>query len=67
VNDEVDSVGGAHADLDEMTGPTRSDEHDEIVELQDSDGVVVGVENVVVVNGVLACAAGCSLAADTLT
>jgi GDP-mannose 4,6 dehydratase len=49
VNDEVDSVGAAHADLEELTGPTRPDEYDEVVELQDSDGVAVGVEDVVVV------------------
>ena len=56
VNDEVDSDRGAHADLEELTGPTRSDEHDEVVELQDSHGVVVGVEDVVIVYAVLSCA-----------
>jgi hypothetical protein len=38
VNDEVDSVGATDADLEELSGPTRSDEHDEVVEFQDSDG-----------------------------
>ena len=49
MDDEVDSVGAADADLEELTGPTRPDEHDEVVELQDSDRVAVGVEDVVVV------------------
>jgi hypothetical protein len=53
VNDAVDSVGAAHADLEELTSLTRTDEHDEVVEYQDSGGVAVGVEDVVVVDAVL--------------
>jgi hypothetical protein len=37
VNDEVDSVGGAHAGLEEPTGPTWTDDH---------DGIPVGVPRV---------------------
>ena len=56
VNDEVDSVGAADADLEELTGPTRTDKHDEVVEFQDSDRVAAGAEDAVVVYAVLACA-----------
>lgn len=52
---KVDFVGGTDADLEELTGPTRPDEHDEVVKFQDSDRVAVGVEDVVVVHAVLAC------------
>ena len=56
MNDEIDSFGVADADLGQLTGPTWSDEHDEIVEVQNSSGVSVGVENVVVLHSVAACA-----------
>ena len=49
MNDEVDPVGAADADLEELAGATGSDEHHEVVKFQDSDRLSVGVENVVVV------------------
>ena len=50
MNDEVDSVGAADADLEQLAGTTRPDEHGEVVEFQDADGLSVGVEDVVVVD-----------------
>jgi hypothetical protein len=54
VNDEVDSVGVAHADLEELSGSARSNKHDQVVKLQDSDGVTVCVKDVVVMDAVFA-------------
>jgi len=54
VNDEVDTFGAAHADLEELARTIGSDEHHEVVKPQDTDGVPVGVEDVVVVDSVLA-------------
>ena len=50
MNDEVDTFGAAHADLEELARTVGSDEHHEVVEPQDTDGVPVGVEDVVVVD-----------------
>lgn len=55
MNDEVDSLGMAHTDLEELSRSARSDEHDEVVELHDSGGMAVGVKDVVVVDPVFAC------------
>ena len=43
VDDEVDSFGAAHADLEELACSTWADEHDHVVELKDSCGVAGGV------------------------
>lgn len=56
MNDEVDSVGVTHTDFEQLSGAARSDEHDEIVECQDSGRLAIGVEYVVVVDAVLSCA-----------
>ena len=56
MDDEVDSVRATDADLEELARLAGADEHDEVVELQDSRGVAVGVEDVLVVHVVFACA-----------
>jgi hypothetical protein len=48
VNDELDTLGGCHADFERSAVLVGTDEHDEVVEVEDSDGVAVGVELVVV-------------------
>jgi hypothetical protein len=56
VDDEVDALGVTDSNLEELAGTARADEHEEIVEAQDADGVVVCVEQILVVYAVLACA-----------
>ena len=53
MNDEVDAVTSADADLEKSTGLVGTDEHEEVVESQYADRVLVCVENVVVGNAVL--------------
>lgn len=54
MNDEVDALARAHADLDQSCSEVGSDEHGEVVEDEDADRVVVGVEDAVVGDAVLA-------------
>lgn len=54
MNDEVDALAGAHTDLEQTCSEVGADEHGEVVEDQDADRVVVGVEDVVVGDAVLA-------------
>ena len=56
VNDEVDSVTVATPISSNLPGVARPDQHPEIVEGEDSGGVAIGVDHVVVVDPVLACA-----------
>ena len=54
MNDEVETFGTRAADLEDATGAVGADEHCEVVEGEDSDWVVVGVEHVTVGDAVLA-------------
>ncbi len=56
MDDEVDSFGAAHADLEKLARLTGTNQHDQIVELKDTCRVAVGVEDVVVMYAVFACA-----------
>ncbi len=53
VNDEVDALARAHTDLEESSGQVGADEHGEVVENQDTDGMLVGMDDVVVRRAVL--------------
>jgi hypothetical protein len=46
VNDELDAFGLGYAYLEELPGPVRADEHDEVIEIECSDRVPVGVGHV---------------------
>jgi len=48
VNDELDPLGLGYADLEESGGGVGADEHGEVVVVEHSNGVAVGVEHVVV-------------------
>ena len=54
MNDELDTLGGCHADFERSAVFVGTDEHDEVVEVEDSDGVAVSVEHVVVGDPVFA-------------
>jgi hypothetical protein len=54
VDDEVDSFGCGDSDLEQASGFVGSDQHDEVVEIEDSDWVAVGVEHVIVKDPVFA-------------
>lgn len=56
VDDEVDSLAGADADLEESACEVGSDQHGEVVEYEHADRVVVGVDDVVVCDAVFASA-----------
>jgi hypothetical protein len=55
VNNELDPLGLGHTDLQQAGGGVGADEHGEVVEVEHSDRVAVGVEHVVVCDPVLAC------------
>ena len=55
MNDELDALSGCDADLEDAAGGVGADEHDQVVEVEDSDRVSVGVEHVVIGDPVLAC------------
>jgi hypothetical protein len=46
VNDEIDAFSFGHADLEGLPGLVRADEHDEVIEIECSDWVPVGVGHV---------------------
>jgi len=56
VNDELDCVCRGDADLKQAAIDSSADEHAEIVEIEHSDWVAVGVKNVIVCDPVFACA-----------
>ena len=56
MNDEVETFRARDANLEDSAGVVCPDEHREVVEDEDSDGVVVGVEPVDVDDAVLSCA-----------
>ena len=55
MDDEVDSFSAADADFEKPSCSAWANEHDQVVELQHSAGMTVGMKNVVVVYVVLAC------------
>jgi hypothetical protein len=56
VDDEVRPLGASHADLEELTGGTRPDQHGQVIKDEDADGMSVSVEHVVVSDPLSACA-----------
>ena len=48
MNDELDTFGVGDDDLEHSPGGVGADEHVEIIEVEHSDRVAVGVEHVVV-------------------
>ena len=52
MNDELDTVSGRDAYFEESCCGIGADEHGEVVKFEDSDGVAVGMEHVVVVDPV---------------
>ena len=56
MNDEFDTLGGCHAKFESSAAFVGAYEHDEVVKVEDSDGVAVSVEHVVVGDPVFACA-----------
>jgi hypothetical protein len=49
VDDELDASCSGGAELKETAGDVRSDQHGELVELERSDRIAVGVEHVLAV------------------
>ena len=54
MDDEIHTFTGRHAYLEEAPGVVGTDQHDEIVRIEDADRVAVGVEHVVVADPVFA-------------
>ena len=54
MNDELGALGCGGADLEESASPIGADQHGEFIELEDSYGIAVGVQHVVVGYPVLA-------------
>ena len=54
MNDEFDPFSGGDADLEHSSRFVSSDQHDEIVELEHSDRISLGVQHVVIGDPVLA-------------
>lgn len=54
MRNELHAFTGDHAYLEEPSGFVGSDQHDEVVQLEDSDGVAIGVEHVSITDPVFA-------------
>ena len=54
MNDEFETLGGCHAKFENSASFVGAYEHDEVVKVEDSDGVAVSVEHVVVGDPVFA-------------
>jgi hypothetical protein len=54
VDDELHAFSRRHSDLEQAPRLVGADQHDEIVEIEDSDWVAVGVEHVIVIDPVVA-------------
>jgi hypothetical protein len=50
MNDELDAIGCGNTNLQDECCVVWADQHDEVIELEYSDWVAVGVEHVVVVD-----------------
>ena len=55
LDEELDAFTDGDSDLQESPGAIGADKQREVVEGEDSDGVAVGVEHVVVADPVFAC------------
>lgn len=56
MHDELDSVAHRDTDLEHSAAVIGTDQHRQTVEVEDSDGVSVGVEHVVISDPVLSSA-----------
>ena len=56
MNDELDTLSGCDTDFEHPPGTVGADEHVEIVEVEHSNRVSVGVEHVGICDPVSACA-----------
>lgn len=48
MNNELHTVTRHYTDLEQASGLVTTDQHDETIEIKDSDWIAVGVEHVVV-------------------
>jgi hypothetical protein len=46
MNDEFDTLGGCHANFESSASFVGAYEHDEVVQVEDSDGVAISMEHV---------------------
>lgn len=53
MNDELNSISDADADFQQLRRLVRANQHHKVVQTEHTDGVLVGVENVVVGHTVL--------------
>lgn len=55
MDDELDTLTAAQPDLQETSSPVGANQHGEVIESKYPDGVLIGVEHVLIGDTVLAC------------
>ncbi len=56
MNDELDTLTDNDTDLEQRRVDSSADQHGEIIDLEHSDGIAVGMEHVVIGDPVFPCA-----------